>query len=81
MTKRKTEAAAPPETHPRVTKVDIILGMLRRDGGADVHALAAATGWQTHSVRGAIAGHIKKKLGLDVAAERIEGCTVYRIQS
>ena len=38
-----------------------------------------ATGWQAHSVRGAIAGQIRKKLGLAVATEKVEGLTVYRI--
>jgi hypothetical protein len=47
--------------------------------GADVHQLAAATGWQLHSVRGAIAGTLKKKLGLVVETEKVESRTVYRI--
>jgi hypothetical protein len=39
-----------------------------------------ATGWQQHSVRGAISGSLKKKLGLRVAAEKVEGRgRVYRI--
>jgi hypothetical protein len=41
--------------------------------------MMAATGWQAHSVRGAIAGAIKKKLKLDVASEKAEGGRVYRI--
>ena len=41
--------------------------------------MMAATGWQAHSVRGAISGAIKKKLGLDVRSEKTEGGRVYRI--
>ena len=38
-----------------------------------------ATGWQAHSVRGAIAGQIRKKLKLLVTTEKTEAGTVYRI--
>lgn len=65
----------------RVTKIDTVLSMLRRPEGADVTALSEATGWQVHSVRGAIAGHIKKKLGLTVATEKVDGKTIYRIEA
>ena len=54
--------------------------MLRSAGGATVEEIAAATGWQRHTVRGAIAGALKKKLGLDVISEKFEGRgRVYRI--
>jgi hypothetical protein len=66
---------------PRTTKIDIVLGLLRRPEGADVAVLAQATGWQVHSVRGAIAGHIKKKLGLVVTTTKVDGKTVYRIEA
>lgn len=65
----------------RVTKIETVLSMLRRPEGADVTALSEATGWQVHSVRGAIAGHIKKKLGLTVATEKVEGKTIYRVEA
>ena len=42
--------------------------------------MTEATGWQAHSVRGAIAGHIKKKLGLAVTSAKVDGKTVYRIE-
>jgi hypothetical protein len=65
----------------RVTKIDTVVAMLRRPEGADVTALSEATGWQIHSVRGAIAGHIKKKLGLAVATIKVDGKTTYRIEA
>jgi hypothetical protein len=42
-------------------------------------ALAKATGWQVHSVRGAISGTLKKKLGLAVASEKTGTIRLYRI--
>ena len=54
--------------------------MLKRSKGATIADMAAKTGWQTHSVRGAISGALKKKLGLSVTSETVEGRgRVYRI--
>ena len=56
-----------PEPQPGPgTKLAILLELLRRAEGASVDELMAATGWQAHSVRGAISGSIKRKLGLVV---------------
>jgi hypothetical protein len=53
--------------------------MLRDRAGATVAAIMAATGWQQHSVRGFLAGVIRKKLGLNLVSEPREGGRVYRI--
>lgn len=54
--------------------------MLRRKDGATIEEIIAATGWQAHTVRGAMAGALKKKLELEVTSEKIEGRgRVYRI--
>ncbi len=42
--------------------------------------MTAATGWQAHSVRGAMSGALKKKLGLIIASEKTEAGRVYRIE-
>ena len=47
--------------------------MLRRKEGATIAQIVAATGWQPHTVRGAFAGALKKKLGLTVTSEKVEG--------
>ncbi|MEP6968614.1 MAG: DUF3489 domain-containing protein [Pseudomonadota bacterium] len=69
--------AAKPAKAP--TKIQVLLDLLRRPQGALIGDLAAATGWQVHSVRGALAGHIKKKLNLDVVSEKSEAGRVYRV--
>lgn len=74
--KEKTDAPAPAA---RISKIDVLVAMLSGPSGADVAAMALATGWQRHSVRGAIAGQIKKKLALKVEIERVDGRTLYRI--
>ena len=54
--------------------------MLRRPEGASLGQIIAATGWQKHTVRGAISGALKKKRGLEVTSEKNEaGERVYRI--
>ena len=74
------------------TKQALMIDMLKRPGGATVEQIAAATGWQHHTIRGAISGALKKKLGLTVEATRTRevgphqtgakgSSTVYRIVS
>ena len=47
-----------------------MIEMLRRPEGATIPEIVEATGWQSHTVRGAMAGALKKKLGLTVASEK-----------
>ena len=62
------------------TKQAQLITMLRRKEGATIAQIIAATGWQPHTVRGAFAGALKKKLGLTVTSEKVEGGErVYRI--
>ena len=57
-----------------------MIGLMRRPEGATADEIMAATGWLKHTVRGAIAGALKKKLGLAVTTEKVEGRgTVYRL--
>ena len=57
-----------------------MLKLLRRKKGATIPELAAAIGWQHHSVRGAISGALKRKYGLQVTSTK-EGDRgrVYRV--
>ena len=62
------------------TKQAQLIAMLRRKEGATIAQIVAATGWQPHTVRGAFAGALKKKLGLEVTSEKVEGRgRVYRL--
>ena len=62
------------------TKQEQLIAMLRRKEGATIAQIVAATGWQPHTVRGAFAGALKKKLGLTVTSEKVEGGSrVYRL--
>ena len=87
---RPKKAAAPTEAGPapaaRKTRDDTKqagqVAMLRRNEGATLAQMVAATGWQAHTVRGAFAGALKKKLGLAVTSEKVEGRRrVYRIEA
>src|SRR5690606_2868003 len=74
-------APAPRARTPREgTKQAQLIAMLRMPEGATIAEIAAATGWQPHTVRGAIAGALKKKLGLEVTSEKVDGRgRVYRL--
>lgn len=64
------------------TKQAKLIAMLKGKDGATVEEIASAFGWQAHTVRGAIYGALKKKLGLEVTSEKVEGRgRVYRIGS
>ena len=62
------------------SKQSLLIDLLHRTDGASIDELSSALGWQAHSVRGAIAGAIKKKLGFSVMSEKTaERGRVYRI--
>lgn len=56
-----------------------LIEMLKRPKGASIEEIVEAFGWQPHTVRGAIAGALKKKLGLEVTSEKADRRRVYRI--
>jgi Protein of unknown function (DUF3489) len=61
------------------TKQSAAIKMLRSPGGATIAALTKATGWQSHSVRGFLAGVVRKRLKLDLESGLVEGIRIYRI--
>jgi hypothetical protein len=75
------EPCGPEPSEPPAPKGKIgqLVLLLRREEGADIEEMMQATGWQAHSVRGAISGSIKKALGLEVISEKIDGQRRYRI--
>jgi hypothetical protein len=67
-------AAGPETKHAR------IIAMLRTPTGTTIAALMTATDWQQHSVRGFLAGVVRKKLGLNLVSEQTDKGRVYRIR-
>jgi hypothetical protein len=79
-----TEPAQPQAPAPaplaKTSRQDTLLGLLRRPEGATIADMTEATGWQNHSVRGALSGIIGTKLGLKVvSAKEAERGRVYRL--
>jgi hypothetical protein len=76
----KAKNTASPAALRAGTKLALLLELLQRKGGATIAEMTKATGWQPHSVRGAISGALKMKLRLAVASDKVEGRgRVYRI--
>jgi hypothetical protein len=69
-------ASTTPKTREGTKQAELI-AMLRK--GATIGEMVAATGWQSHTVRGAMAGALKKRLGLTITSEKEERGRVYRI--
>ena len=76
----ETEPAPKARTPREGTKQATLIAMLRAPEGATIEEIMGATGWQSHTVRGAMAGALKKKLGLEVTSEKVENRgRVYRL--
>jgi hypothetical protein len=67
-------AAGPDTKHARV------IAMLRKPAGATITAIMAVTDWQQHSVRGFLAGVVRKKLRLNLVSDQTDKGRVYRIK-
>ena len=65
---------------PAGTKSELVLVLLRQTGGATLRAVMAATGWQAHTVRGFISGHLTRKMRLKVRSFKRDGERVYSIR-
>lgn len=66
-------------TKKPATKLDTLVKLLGRKNGASIAEMTKATGWQQHSVRGAMAGAMKKR-GHAIASEKVDGTRRYRIE-
>lgn len=79
---RTTKTTTTSETTKRApSKTKILIGLLSRPEGASIAELSQAVGWLPHSVRGFMAGTLRKKHGLKVTSEKIESGRVYRAVS
>jgi Protein of unknown function (DUF3489) len=78
---RARSALASAKAAPRLdTKHARIIAMLRTPAGATIAAIVTATEWQQHSIRGFLAGVVRKKLGLNLVSEHTDKGRVYRIR-
>ena len=67
------DAAPKPRTPREGTKQAKLIAMLRAESGATIEEIVAALDWQAHTARGAMSGALKKKLGLTITSERVDG--------
>ena len=66
----------------RVTKQERVLTLLSQSEGASIEEMMQATDWQPHSVRGFLAGTVKRKLGFSLTSLKPnDGVRRYRIET
>ena len=63
------------------SKQSRVIAMLQSPAGATIAAMMQATGWQQHSVRGFLAGVVRKRLKLKLASKKMDGQRIYQIAS
>src|SRR3989440_11602818 len=61
------------------SKQSRVIAMLQLPTGTTIAAIMKATGWQQHSVRGFLAGVVRKRLKLKLASTKVNGTRVYRV--
>ena len=77
----KPQSAEEPKAHKADarSKQARIIAMLQSPAGTTVAAIMKATGWQQHSVRGFLAGVVRKRLKLKLASNKVNGNRIYQI--
>lgn len=75
----KKAKAAPIASTEGTSKQAQLIALLRSAAGASMADMMALTGWQSHTVRGMLSGALRKRLGLNVQCQRVDGVHQYRI--
>jgi outer membrane biosynthesis protein TonB len=84
---RAAKAASQPADEPKTNKADArskqarVIAMLQSPTGTTIAAIMKATGWQPHSVRGFLAGVVRRRLKLTLASKKVNGHRIYQIAS
>ena len=78
---RHSAGDSEPKRADRDSKQSRVIAMLQSPTGATIAAMMKATGWQQHSVRGFLAGVVRKRLKLKLASKKVDGNRVYQIAS
>ena len=79
-TDKKIRVPVAPAAAPTTSKLDQLLVELGKEDGATLDELVTATGWQKHSVRGAMAGALKRK-GHQITSTKADGVRRYRLMA
>jgi len=80
-----SNSARPTAGDPKIKRADPsskqsrVIAMLRSSSGSTIAAMMKVTGWQQHSVRGFLAGVVRKRLKLKLGSKKVDGNRVYRI--
>lgn len=74
---KKPSPKIAPNDSPKPSRLNQLQALLTTEAGASIAEMTTATGWQAHSVRGAMAGALKKR-GLMISSEKIDGIRRYR---
>ena len=80
-TARQRQNERKPKQGASRSKQSHVIAMLRSPAGATIDAMMKATGWQQHSVRGFLAGVVRKRLNLKLSSEKVDGNRIYQIKS
>jgi len=70
---------------PKTNKTDArskqarVVAMLQSPTGTTIATIMKATGWQQHSVRGFLAGVVRRRLKLNLVSKKVNGNRIYRI--
>ena len=75
----REEPAGPTKPPDSESKQSRVIAMLQSPAGATIAAMMKATGWQQHSVRGFLAGVVRKRLKLKLGSKKVDGNRVYQI--
>lgn len=77
---REPQDVTPAPTIKAPSRLDQLEQLLTSEGGASIAEMIEVTGWQQHSVRGAMAGALKKR-GLLITSDKIAGVRRYRVET